>query len=89
MEYDTKVRLIETEASWTTQLSNIMFDKIGSIYMRFEQENFLFFVGQSVSYLLSQENRPLFDAPRGPFVMLESYYAVFLTIAKRDVEAVT
>ncbi|KAK3174196.1 hypothetical protein OEA41_001440 [Lepraria neglecta] len=89
MEYDTKVRLTETVADWTAQLSNIIFDKIGSIYMRFEQENLLFFVGRSVNYLLTQENRLLFDAPRGPFVMLESYYAVLLTIAKRDVEAVT
>ena len=56
MEYDTKVRLTETVADWTAQLSNIIFDKIGSIYMRFEQENLLFFVGRSVNYLLTQKN---------------------------------
>ena len=75
MEYDTKVRQTETVADWTAQLSNIIFDKIGSIYMRFEQENLLFFVGQSANYLFPPKNRLLFDAARGPFVMLESYYA--------------
>ena len=53
MEYDTKVHLTETVADWTVQLSNIIFDKIGSIYVRFEQENLLFFVGRSVNYLLT------------------------------------
>lgn len=66
MEYDTKVRLTETEASWTTQLSNIMFDKIGSIYMRLSRKIFI----------LRWAERQLPPLPRKPSTIRRTTWAI-------------
>lgn len=89
MDYDTKCSLAENAADWTAQLSKITSDKIGSIYMRYTENSLDFFVGRCVSNLLTQEDRLLFDVPRGPFESLQDHYAALLSIAKLDVDKTT
>lgn len=85
MDYDTKCHLAESAADWTAQLSEISSSKIGSIYMRYTKDSLDFFVGRCVNNLLTQENRLLYDVPRGPFDCLQDYYAALLSIAELDV----
>lgn len=82
--YDAKCRLAESAADWTAQLSKITSSKIGSTYMRFKEDCLEFFVGRCVNHLMTQENRLLYDVPRGPFESLWDYYAALLSIAKVD-----
>lgn len=89
LKYDTKVRLAETAADWSAQLSSITSNKIGSIYMRYGDNELKFFVGRCVSALFTQENRLLYEVCRGPFESLQEYYSALLAITKLDVEEVT
>lgn len=81
LDYDSKLRLARTTASWSAQLASISSSKIGSIYMRYTATDLEFHVGRSVVSLLSQENRLTYEAFRGPFISIQEYYNAVLTVA--------
>ena len=85
LNYDQRLHLTHTSARWSAELSSITSTKIGSIYMRFSASKVDFYLGQPVDNLLSQENRLLYPALRGPFDSLEDYYDAVLTLAHQDV----
>lgn len=89
LEYETKVRLAETAADWSAQLSSVTSNKIGSIYMRYRENELEFFIGRCVGALFTQENRLLYNVCRGPFESLQDYYSAVLAITELDVEQVT
>lgn len=84
MEYDSKLRFTKSMAEWSTQLSKITFNKIGSVYMHYTKSRLEFYVGRSTNHLLRQENRLLYNAYRGPFTSLQEYYASILAISTQD-----
>lgn len=85
LDYDAKLGLTKTIASWTAQLSAITADKIGNLYMRYTKTELEFYVGRSVTALLSQEARLTYEIFRGPFQSLQDYYAAVLDVAFLDV----
>lgn len=89
LDYDAKLQLTQTVASWTDQLSKISSNKVGGIYMRHTEKYLDFYVGRALEFLLSQENRLLYDAYRGPFESLEAFYDAVLNISAQDVEVLT
>ena len=89
MDYDSKLRLTQITANWTTELAKISSSKIGSIYMRYTTEDLEFYVGRSVAYLVSQEDRLKYEAYRGPFDSLEHYYDSILALNSQDIKEVT
>ena len=88
MDYEKKVEITKTVASWTVQLSNIKSSKIGGIFMRSKDSNLEFYVGQTPYFNLYQDNRLSYDLNRGPYNDLHSYYSAFLCATKYELDEV-
>ena len=54
LHYDTKVRFIEKMAEYSAQLASITSNNIGSIYLRYTDNELEFFVGRCVNNLFTQ-----------------------------------
>lgn len=85
-ENDHRTRISNLVATWTSQLASIQSDKIGGVFMRYNEDDTEFFVGRAQRYELIQDVRRNFDIPRGPFTNIESFYGAVLDAVDKEVD---
>ena len=85
LDYDAKVGLTRLVADWTKQLSALTSNKIGGLYMDFEAEHIVFYVGRSVHTLLNQDGRLLYNIERGPYETLGDFYEAVLAVTEAEI----
>jgi hypothetical protein len=77
MSIGAKTRLLHDVASWVHQLSTLRFDKIGSLYCRWNptrnpiMEDF--YLGPLSDFQFAYDYRQEYDIPRGPFDSIRDY----------------
>lgn len=77
MTFDAKVELHKTVADWVHQLSQLSFDKMGSIYRRWDlpiTDKDAFVVGPMNDWEFTADIRLDLDFYRGPFTSKEHYF---------------
>ena len=83
MGFDTKQAVIGKLASWMAELSQFKFRKIGSIFMRYQQNQMEFYIGPTMHERLFVGDRLLYEVDRGPFQSVQALYASILDTAGR------
>ena len=83
-DWQTKLRVTNDVALWTSQLANITARKIGSIFMRGLEDTLEFYVGRSVHINFFSERNIWYNVHRGPFDNLESYYRTSMALQRFD-----
>ena len=86
MSFKTLTKLTTSIAEWLDQLSSFAFDKIGSLYMRYTETDFDFYIGPMVEQNLYDGRRLTYRIDRGPFPSLQTYYDAILDAQQHEIK---
>ena len=84
MSDDSTLLVTKRVVDWAKQLSTIMRDKVGGIYMRYTEKSIEFYVGRCVHQLLHRDSRLSYNVNRGPFESLHDFYDTTLALIEYE-----
>lgn len=88
MSDDLTTTITKHVADWSKQLSRIVSDKIGGIYMRHTGSQVQFYVGRSVHQCFHRDGRLSYNVHRGPFESLHDFYDAMLAVIGYENDAI-
>ncbi|KAJ9665285.1 hypothetical protein H2201_004577 [Coniosporium apollinis] len=89
LDFDTREQLHKTAADWVDQLSKLRFDKIGSLYCRWDQPSYdltAFILGPVVHAEFYPDFRLQYGVFRGPFRSLADFYRSIIRVYELEAQ---
>lgn len=89
LDFDTREQLHKTAADWVDQLSKLKFDKIGSLYCRWDQPSYdltAFILGPVVHAEFYPDFRLQYGVFRGPFRSLADFYRSVIRVHELEAQ---